>query len=219
MPAHLLFVHGWAYDANIWGLVRSRLGNPPATVWERGYFEEVGVYGAASEPQPPPGPYIAVGHSLGVMRLLRERPEGCIGLISVCGFARFSATEGFPGTSARVLDRMLTRFKANPRGVTAEFRARCGSGQTQVYDVDVQRMYDDLLMLRDGDERAAAAALDIPVLSLTGSADPIVSAGQTDASFPDAEKASMQGVGHLLPLRTPEWCAAQIAAFAGRLAR
>jgi pimeloyl-[acyl-carrier protein] methyl ester esterase len=213
---HILFVHGWAYDANIWGPIRSRLGDPECTVWERGYFEEPGFSLARSEP-PPPGPYLAVGHSFGVMRLLRERPEGCIGLVSICGFARFASAEDYRGTPMRILDRMVSRFDAAPGAVVGEFRARCGSQSTRVYALRAERLGEDLAVLRDGDERAAAAALDVPVLSLVGGSDQIVSATMSEASFPQAERAVAPGAGHLLPLRQPEWCAAQITAFARRL--
>jgi pimeloyl-[acyl-carrier protein] methyl ester esterase len=208
---HLLFVHGWAYDPNIWGPVRSRLGNPACTVWDRGYFDY------DNEPPPPPGPYVAVGHSFGAMRLLRQRPEGCVGFISVCGFARFSAAEGYPGTPARILDRMLAKAASSPLAVIAEFRARCGTPGTKVYEFFADRVMEDLHILRDGDEREAAAALDVPVLALSAGADPIVSAAMTEASFPRAERATMPNVGHLLPIRAPDWVAQQIAAFTGRL--
>lgn len=215
---HLLFVHGWAYDSNIWGPIRSRLGDIQATVWERGYFEEPGFTQARSEPGPP-APYLAVGHSFGVMRLLRERPSGCIGLVSICGFARFSSAEDFRGTPVRILDRMVDKFDTAPGTVVGEFRARCGSQSTRVYQLRADRLGEDLATLRNGDERAAAAALDIPVLSLIGGADQIVSATMSDASFPGAERAVAPGAGHLLPLRQPDWCAAQIAAFSRRLGR
>ena len=207
---HLLFVHGWAYDPNIWGPLRSRLGAPACTVWDRGYF------GFDAEPAPQ-APYIAVAHSFGVMRLLRHRPEGCVGFVSICGFARFSAAEDYPGTSPRILDRMLAKAASSPLAVVAEFRARCGTPGTKVYDFVADRVMEDLLVMRDGDERAAAAALEAPVLALSAGADPIVSAAMTDASFPDAQRAVMPNVGHLLPLRAPDWVAQQITAFAGRL--
>lgn len=208
---HLLFVHGWAYDANIWGPIRSRLGDPACTVWERGYFDY------DSEPAPPPGPYVAVGHSFGVMRLLHERPEGCVGLVSICGFARFTATDGFPGTPTRVLDRMLQHAAVSPTAVIAEFRARCGTPGTKVYEFFADRVMEDLRTLRDGDERAEVAAMREPILALSAGADTIVPAAQTAASFPQAQHQIMAGVGHLLPSRAPDWCARQIAGFCAGL--
>ncbi|HTK36498.1 MAG TPA: alpha/beta hydrolase [Caulobacteraceae bacterium] len=209
---HLLFVHGWAYDAGIWEPVRSRLGGPACTVWERGYF------GGADEPTPPSGPYVALGHSFGVMRLLRERPQGCIGLVSMAGFARFTAAEGFPGAPGRVLDRMLLRAAADPAAVIADFRARCGAPGTEVHEVFTDRVMEDLRRLRDGDERASAAAIGAPVLALSGGADAIVSAAMAEASFPNAERATLPGAGHLLPSHA-DWCAPRIAAFCARLRR
>jgi pimeloyl-[acyl-carrier protein] methyl ester esterase len=218
MLPHILFVHGWAYDANVWASIRSRLGEPRSTVWERGYFEEPGFTVPQSEVEPP-APYLAVGHSFGVMRLLKKRPTGCIALVSICGFARFSSAEDFRGTPVRILDRMVDRFETSPGTVVGEFRARCGSQSTRVYQLRADRLGEDLAILRHGDERAAAAALDVPVLSLLGGADQIVSANMSDSSFPGAERAVAPGAGHLLPLRHPDWCAAQITAFARRLAR
>lgn len=212
MSLPFLFAHGWAYDANIFGGVRDRMGGPESLLWERGY------YGADGQPAPT-GPYIAVGHSFGVMRLLADLPPGAVGFVSICGFARFSSTDGYSGTPVRVIDRMLARFKSSPLAVVAEFRARCGSPATKVYEFEAERLKADLETLRDGDERAAAAALGVPVLSLVAGADPIVSASMGEAAFPTAERAVMPGVGHLVPLRSPDWCAQQISAFAAKITR
>ena len=213
---HLLFAHGWGYDANVWGPVRSRLGDPACTLWERGYFHEPGFTREPRE-DAPPAPYVAVGHSFGVMHLLKALPPGAIGFISVCGFARFSAAEGYAGTPVRVIDRMLQRFDSAPGTVVGEFRGRCGSPPTRVYDYNGEALREDLVVLRDEDYRAEAAALQVPVLSLFGGADQVVSRAMTQASFPTAEHLVAPLIGHLLPVRAPEWCTRQIADFAGRL--
>ncbi|WP_367644010.1 alpha/beta fold hydrolase, partial [Achromobacter ruhlandii] len=102
----LLFVHGWAFDAAFWGPLAGALADWPQAVADAGYF------GPAHTPAPA-GPVLAIGHSLGALRLLGEPPPGCLGLVAINGFARFGAADDFPeGVPARMLDRMLNRLAA-----------------------------------------------------------------------------------------------------------
>jgi pimeloyl-[acyl-carrier protein] methyl ester esterase len=206
----LLFVHGWAFDADFWAPLAAALLDLPQATFDAGYF------GPARTPCPD-GPVIAIGHSLGVLRLLRERPPNGIGLVSINGFARFAAAPDFaPGVPPRMLDRMLARLAAQPDAVLRDFRQRCGAtGAFGLPNIDV--LARDLRALRDDDQRAALAALPVPCLALAGDADPIVPAPMTQATFGDGV-VWREGGGHLLPVTDTDWCAAQIRAFLARLA-
>ena len=63
----LLFVHGWAFDAAFWAPLAAALADWPQAVADAGYF------GPAHTPAPA-GPVLAIGHSLGALRLLGEPP-------------------------------------------------------------------------------------------------------------------------------------------------
>ncbi|WZB76845.1 hypothetical protein WJ972_16070 [Achromobacter insuavis] len=116
----LLFVHGWAFDAAFWAPLAAALADWPQAVVDAGYF------GPARMPAPA-GPVLAIGHSLGALRLLAEPPPACLGLVAINGFARFGAADDFPeGVPARMLDRMLNRLAAQPDAVLRDFRQRCG---------------------------------------------------------------------------------------------
>ena len=207
------FVHGWGFDAGIWKDVHAALGHPPAA------FANLGYFGGAVWPEAA-GPVIAVGHSLGAMRLLRKLPENCLGLIALNGFERFAAgRDDGAGVPRRVVGRMIARFKAAPGAVLADFRQRCGTDEAAPGGAVQARLLADLELLLDGDERMAALHLPCPVLALHGAEDAILPPGMRAAVFAGAECATLAGHGHLLPLSAPEWCAARIAAFASRIGR
>ncbi|EHK63054.1 alpha/beta fold hydrolase [Achromobacter arsenitoxydans] len=211
----LLFVHGWAFDATFWTPLRAELADWPQAVFDAGYF------GPARHPDVA-GPVIAIGHSMGVLRLLRELPAGCAGLVSINGFPRFGAASDYAeGVPARMLDRMLKRLADSPRVVVQDFRQRCGDGSA-FGEPQVATLAQDLEALRDEDQRAALAALPVPLLRLAGEADSIVPAAMTRAAFAgrpgEATHWREQG-GHLLPVTDTAWCASHIRGFADNLAR
>lgn len=210
----LLFVHGWAFDASVWAPLRAGLQEWPQAVFDAGYF------GPGQEPDTN-GPVIAIGHSLGALRLLRELPPGCLGLVSINGFARFAAGPGFEaGVAPRVLERMSRRLSSDPVAVLRDFRQRCGD-DSGFGEPRLAPLARDLQALRDEDRRAALAALPVPLLVLAGADDAIVPAPMTQAGFSglaDAEIHERAGGGHLLPVSEAAWCAAHIRAFISRLA-
>jgi pimeloyl-[acyl-carrier protein] methyl ester esterase len=211
----LLFVHGWAFDASVWAPLRAGLEDWPQAVFDAGYF------GPAQAPAMA-GPVIAIGHSLGVLRLLHELPQDCLGLVSVNGFARFAAGPGFEaGVAPRVLDRMSRRLSSDPAAVLNDFRQRCGDG-SDFGEPQLAPLARDLQALRDEDRREALAALPVPLLVLAGADDPIVPPAMTQAVFAgraDAQIHVRAGGGHLLPVSDATWCAERIRAFAAGLAR
>lgn len=217
LPARptLLFVHGWAFDASVWAPLRAELRDWPHLVADAGYF------GPACFPKID-GPVIAIGHSMGVLRLLRELPAGCIGLVSINGFPRFGAGPDFDaGVPRRMLDRMMKRLSADPAAVLQDFRERCGEASA-FGEPRLEPLARDLEALRDEDQRDALAALPVPLLILAGQDDPIVPAAMTQAAFGDRlgdERHDLEHGGHLLPVSAAPWCARHIAAFIDRVAR
>lgn len=99
-----------------------------------------------------------------------------------------------------------------------DFRQRCGD--TSAIGVpQVEPLARDLRLLRDADQRAALAALPMPLLALAGTADPIATAPMTTAGFGAAiEILWREHGGHLLPLTDTDWCARRIRAFLARVA-
>lgn len=167
------------------------------------------------------GPVIAIGHSLGVMRLLRSLPSNCVGVVSINGFPRFSAAPDFDaGVPRRMLDRMMKRLSADPAAVVQDFRERCAEASV-LGEPRLEPLARDLELLRDEDQRDALAALPVPLLILAGEDDPIVPAAMTQAAFGGRvgdERHDLEHGGHLLPVSDAPWCARHIAGFIARVA-
>lgn len=206
----LWFVHGWGFDSGLWSRLAQQLPDHRKVIADLGYF--------GREPSPAPTePFIAVTHSFGTMRVLRDGSPACRGLVALNGFDRFTARDGQAGVPRRVLDRMIGRFAEAPAEVLADFRRRCGAeSQAPIPAPDVEHLAKDLVALRDMDCTADAARWPVPILSLQGGTDPILPAGLRDQVFASAariERATHSAAGHLLPLTEPDWCAQQIAPF------
>ncbi|MGE8675981.1 MAG: alpha/beta fold hydrolase [Achromobacter kerstersii] len=224
----LLFVHGWAFDASVWTQLRAALADWPHAVADAGYFGATPavidpVTGPVTGPDIAPinGPVIAIGHSLGVMRLLRSLPSNCVGVVSINGFPRFSAAPDFEaGVPRRMLDRMMKRLSADPAAVVQDFRERCAEASV-LGEPRLEPLARDLELLRDDDQRSALAALPVPLLILAGEDDPIVPAAMTQAAFGGRvgdERHDLEHGGHLLPVSDAPWCARHIAGFIARVA-
>ncbi|CAM4361344.1 ATP-dependent dethiobiotin synthetase BioD [Kerstersia similis] len=220
-PCTLLFVHGWAFDAGFWSEVRAhlakRLPQHPQITLDAGYFTQDAPGGMlpaiphVAPPSPGDGPCIAIGHSLGAMRLLGAPPAGCAGLILINGFACFSRQPDHAhGTPPRVLTRMMEKLAQAPGQVVDDFRARCGAPAAAGLPV-AATLASGLLALRDQDERAALAALALPIRLLAGHTDPLIPPAMSRAM--SIQDTHWHAGGHLLPLTDSAWCADRIAEF------
>ena len=206
-----LFAHGWGFDAGLWGPLRAALGDPGGDAEDRGYF-------GAPRKAVVTGPYVAVGHSFGALRLIlrhadlvsvsehvggNEEDGQCLGIVAINGFDRFC---GSPGVAPRVLDRMIARLDREPPATVRDFRALCGD-DTPFASVDPESLRADLIALRDGDARGIAMP---PLLVLHGGEDPILSPEHRATTFAGHPCEIHPAAGHLLPTTHPEWCAARI---------
>lgn len=208
----LYFVHGWGCDARIWQPLRERLADWPQSVAEAGYF-------GASCAAAPDGPVIAIGHSLGGMRLLADPPAQCLGLALINSFPRFSAAPDWQtGTPARLIDRMLARLTRQPHAVLADFLARAGGPACPPLPgwdptaLDTERLRTDLLRLRDDDQRPALRGWQRPLAALAAADDAIVAPALMQDALPRAGQWLPTG-GHLLPWVAADDCAAFLRGF------
>lgn len=81
---HFVLVHGWGFNASIWTPLIAQLGDAETTAVDLGF---VGSGGNAGVPDWPEDA-IAVGHSLGVLWLLKNGGGRFAGLVSIQGFDR-----------------------------------------------------------------------------------------------------------------------------------
>ena len=141
---------------------------------------------------------IAIGHSLGALRLLRQPPPGCAGLVCINGFARFGAGPDFPeGVAPRLLDRMLRSSSPSPGGAARFPRAL--RRRHAIRRADMAAL--ERACWRCATRRAGLAALPMPALALAGAEDPVVPPAMTGAALPVALRWHARG--HCCRDRTP----------------
>ena len=225
MTPVLWFVHGWGFDASVFDDLADRLGGPFA----EGLSDSLAHATADAVPfgqhrrynagyvsdavlAPPSEPFIAIAHSFGMMRVLKDLPAHCVGIVCLNGFARFSVAPDFSaGTPLRLIDRMLQRLRQDPLGVVNTFRARCGAAPyPATKQLDVDALFADLSALRDDDARPALAVCTVPIVVLAADDDPIVPPAMTTMTFAersDIPLALLPGGGHLMPVTRPADCA------------
>jgi len=205
MKPLLVLVHGWGYDISFWQPLIEAMPDGECVAWDLGY------YGTPALPAPGRDA-IAVGHSYGVMWLLRHRPFAWRGLVSINGFTRFAqAPDLAQGVPLAQIDRLTASLKEDARGCLTGFRQRCGDVIPPPGTPDAKKLLDSLDHLRHWDERPA-----VPGLALCGEADKVVPAPLSRALFPD-EITRWHAGGHLLPRQDPEWCAGEIRTWLKRV--
>lgn len=209
MKPILVLAHGWGFDASVWRPLQTALPDLECLTWDLGFR------GTPSSPAlPADRPVIAVGHSLGLLWLLQNRPCRWDRLVAINGFTRFAKADNFQdGVPSRLLDRMIAKLTQTPAAVTSDFLARCGLDLEQHpidgASLDADRLTWGLNALAGWDQRAAPP----PDLVLAGRNDPIVSSAMTQAAFPASFASGAirwHDGGHLLPLTAPDWCAARL---------
>jgi pimeloyl-ACP methyl ester carboxylesterase len=201
----LLFVHGWGFDSRFWDALRGVLIDIDSAAWDLGFF------GPASQPVPPAGrSVIAIGHSFGVLWLLKHRPFPWQALIAINGFTRFTRSTNFPeGIEPRWLTRMQAGLAEDPGRVVDAFRRRCGAAPIVTPIADDGPLQVGLDGLAHWDERLDAGQAGGIDLALCGKADPVVAVTMSQRCFAEPTLRWHAG-GHLLPQQDPDWCARHI---------
>jgi pimeloyl-[acyl-carrier protein] methyl ester esterase len=116
MKPFLVLLHGWGYDASFWRPLIEALPDMACTAWDLGYF------GTPSSPLPE-REAIAIGHSYGVLSLLKNRPFAWRGLVSINGFSRFSQAPDLPeGVPVAQIDRLAASTEEDAPGCLSGFR-------------------------------------------------------------------------------------------------
>jgi pimeloyl-[acyl-carrier protein] methyl ester esterase len=204
MSLPLVFVHGWAFGPEFWAPLRRELGAREALTLDLGYFgpENLNL---------PDEPFVAVGHSLGLLWLLRHAPDRLAALVSLGGFGRF----GVPAGPTRAMRRGLSR---DPAQVIAAFHQACALPDdltldtTHIAEARPEQLAQGLDWLLQWDERPALEVFSRPLLALAAADDAIVPPDLSRASFPHG-LIMLESGGHAFPASKSAQCARHIAPF------
>ncbi len=210
---HFLFVHGWGFDAGIWREIATHLQGHEVRCVDLGFF---GAKSDDAKSWPEGG--VAVGHSLGVLWLLKALQEGRAppfrGLISVQGFDRFC-----PYVPPPVVASMRRELRRDPAATLNRFWLACDAKDPAAdqASADRERLDEGLGWLMEWDASAARVSLVCPMLALAAKDDRIVPAPMSEAIWGSGKMHWSESGGHVLPLSRPEWCAKHVLDFVSEL--
>lgn len=245
----LVLVHGWSLSSAAFGDLAARLpghrlvlpdlrghgGSDPAPF---GLDELAADLALLLERLDLRGAVLA-GWSLGAQAALAALPRvraRLSGLVLIAGTPRFTATGGWThGLPAQALEVLAHRVRRDPARAAARFfdgmfapgeldagaRARAAALRAGVPVPAAATALAGLQVLAATDLRAALGAIDLPVLVVHGSDDPVCPAGAgraLAAGIPGARLALLPGAGHAPHLSRPDAVAAALRAFAAAAA-
>jgi pimeloyl-[acyl-carrier protein] methyl ester esterase len=203
---HFVLVHGWGFNASIWTPLMAQLGDAETTVVDLGFIDGADH----SSDTDWPDNAIAVGHSLGVLWLLKQERARYRGLVSIQGFDRYCPH--VPKARVVALKRGIDR---DPAGTMEAFWRSCGApGFAPPSALNSDRLREGLDWLIQWDAEDARKSLRCPGLSLATQDDFIVPLAMTETIWGKKNVVWLPEGGHVLPIRFPEWCAAHVVEFA-----
>jgi pimeloyl-[acyl-carrier protein] methyl ester esterase len=203
-----VLVHGWGFHAGIFADLVGHLDGAETTLVDLGF-----VAGGPKGETEWPSNAIAIGHSLGLLWLLKQGGGRFRGLVSIQGFDCFCCH--IAPSRIAVLKRGLER---EPGGTLQAFWRSCGAaGFAWPESLNVARLDEGLDWLMHWDARKAKDELACPVLALASRDDAIVPPAMSEAVWGNDRIEWSQDGGHVLPLRHPRWCANHVLEFANAL--
>ena len=199
-----VLVHGWGFHAGIWNEFARHLPDAEIACVDLGFIRG-GPKGVSDWPEDS----IAIGHSLGLLWLLKRGQGRFRALVSIQGFDCFSCH--IP--KSRVLG-MQRNLKRDADVTLRAFWQACGTEPFTPKDaLNVETLATGLDWLGSWDTRAEKAALTCPTLALASRDDLVVPPSMSETIWNGNVIWSDSG-GHVLPLLRPGWCASQVIDFA-----
>lgn len=202
----IILVHGWGFHAGLWSEVVPRLKGHEALAIDLGFIRD-GPKGASSMP----ADAVCVGHSFGLVWLLKHGPRPMKGLVSLAGVDCWKAH-----LPVEPITEMKEGLLRNPAAQMRGFWRACGIDDFTPADrLDVATLRAGLDWLATWDGREQRRSLGAPILALAAEDDQIVPKPATQAMWGggDADLRWRKTGGHALPLTEPDWCAEQILEF------
>jgi len=199
-----VLVHGWGFHAGIWDQFVRHLPDAEIARVDLGFIK--GGPAGVSDWHPDS---IAVGHSLGLLWLLKQGQGHFRALVSIQGFDCFSCY--IPKSRVLGMQRTLKRdADATLRG----FWKGCGTEPFASKNaLNVEALNVGLDWLASWDAREERRALTCPTLALASLDDSIVPPSMSETVW-NGDVIWSDSSGHALPLLRPDWCASRVTDFA-----
>lgn len=207
----LVLVHGWGFHSGVWEKLIPLLDGHEIYCIDLGFMR-----GGPRASNEMPADSICIGHSFGVMWLLKHGPWPVQGLVSIAGFDCMHKY-----VPQDVLDAMRDGMLKDPRSQMKNFAKNGGfAGLESNGDPDFGGLRGGLDWISTWDTCEKLKNLGAPVMALAARDDRVVRQEMTEAIWGSgaAELHWHEDGGHILPLSEPEWCAQHINKFVNDIA-
>lgn len=207
----LVLVHGWGFHSGVWDKLIPHLDGHDIHRIDLGFMRE-----GPRASNEMPADSLCIGHSFGVMWLLKHGPRPLRGLMSIAGFDCLHKY-----VPKDVLDAMREGMLTDPHTQMKNFWKNAGfAGNEPEGDPDFGGLRGGLDWISTWDVGEELKNLGAPVLALAARDDRVVREEMTEDIWGGglAELHWRDEGGHLLPLTHPEWCAEHINKFADDIA-
>ncbi len=206
----LVLVHGWGFHSGVWSKLLPLLDGHEIHCIDLGF-----VRGGPRASNEMPADSLCIGHSFGVMWLLKHGPRPMRGLVSIAGFDCL-----YKHIPREVLETMREGMRNDPQAQMKSFALKGGFADlVPEGQLDNGGLRGGLDWISTWDEGEALKNLGAPVMALAARDDLVVREEATQAIWGGgvAELHWLENAGHLLLLTAPEWCAKHINKFADDL--
>lgn len=203
----IILVHGWGCHSGVWQKLLPHLEGHEIHLIDLG-FVRGGPKGSGELPEDA----LCIGHSLGVMWLLKHGPRPMKGLVSIGGFDCLHKH-----VPEMVLDGMRTGMLEDAKEQMSSFWdvLDLGDLRPSLDDIDGGGLRAGLDWISLWDAGEQLKTLGAPVLALAARNDLVVREEASEAIWGNgvAELHWHDTAGHMMQLTEPEWCAKHILAF------
>ncbi len=213
MGHNLTFIHGWGMDNRVWGKLLTHFPEEKIRFINLCFTNNIipskveGSLHSLSVGRDDKAIYIT--HSLGTMWALKHHYHDMAGLITINGFTNFTDF-----IDKRILRSMQKHLKRNPNILMNEFWDNISlPSDLRSDNLNIDRLYEGLEWLINWDVEPELKALQVPILSLAGNKDPLLSNKMLEKQLLSTNININENGGHILPLTHPEWCANKIKEF------
>lgn len=206
----LVLVHGWGFHSGVWEKLIPHLEGHEIHCIDLGF-----IRGGPRASNDMPTDSLCVGHSFGVMWLLKHGPRPMRGLVSIAGFDCLHKH-----VPKDVLETMQEGMRSDPAGQMKSFAEKGGFAElVPEGELDKGGLRGGLDWIATWDEGEELKNLGAPILALAAKDDRVVRKEATESIWENgvAELHWHEDAGHILPLTAPEWCAKYINKFADDL--
>ncbi|PUB84877.1 MAG: hypothetical protein DBP02_07705 [gamma proteobacterium symbiont of Ctena orbiculata] len=201
----ILLAHGWGFDPSSWNNLTKNLCGHKFIFTGPEFL----VGGIKTDKVFPLKDVVCIGHSFGVLWLLKNKPRNIRGFISIAGFDWLG--EYLPASYFLLARRRLLR---NPEIQMRRFWKECGIENPDInLKPNVPVLLDGLDWMESWNLKREKDQLDCPVLAIGSRNDCIVTEIMSREMWGNYQLIMSRDGEHVIHLHKPKWCAKNILSF------